>query len=54
MLAMPIWADGNDAVNNMIDRGACSRIEKGANATEIYEAMAEVGRGKIFVISEQL
>ena len=56
ILALPVWADGNDAVNNMVDRGACVRIEKGASNSEVVAAITEASpyHGKFFSFSTQL
>ena len=37
-MAMPVWSDGEDTVNKLVERGACVSVPKNSNADAIYQA----------------
>ena len=37
-VAMPVWSDGEDTVNKLVERGACVSVPKNSDADAIYQA----------------
>ena len=38
MVAMPVWSDGEDTVNKLVEKGACVSVPKNSDADTIYQA----------------
>ena len=39
---MPVWSDGEDTVNKLVERGACVSVPKNSDADTIYQAIVGV------------
>ena len=42
MVAMPVFSDGEDTVNKLVERGACVSVPKDSDADTIYQAIVRV------------
>ena len=42
MVSMPVWSDGEDTVNKLVERGACVSVPKNSDADTIYQAIVGV------------